>query len=66
VLGVILTGANPDGAQGLRAIAEAGGATVVQQPETAEARAMPEAALRACPDSHVADIAAIAHLLALL
>jgi two-component system chemotaxis response regulator CheB len=65
-LGIILTGANPDGADGLRAIAEAGGATVIQQPSSAEARAMPEAALQACPDSLVAEVGAIAELLASL
>jgi len=66
VLGVILSGANSDGADGLRAIAEAGGATVVQQPASAEVPTMPEAALKACRDSYVADAAAIARLLAAL
>jgi len=65
-LGVILSGANADGAAGLRAIAEAGGSTVVQRPETAEVRVMPEAALKACGDSYVADAEAIAQLLASL
>jgi two-component system chemotaxis response regulator CheB len=63
---VILSGANSDGADGLRAIAEAGGATVIQQPATAEVRTMPESALKACRDSYVADAAAIARLLASL
>jgi two-component system chemotaxis response regulator CheB len=66
VLGVILSGANSDGADGLRAIAEAGGATVVQQPAAAEVPIMPQAALKACGSSYVADPAAIAHLLAAL
>jgi two-component system chemotaxis response regulator CheB len=66
VLGVILSGANSDGADGLRAIAEAGGATVVQQPASAEVPTMPQAALKACRDSYVADAAAIARLLASL
>lgn len=46
LLGVILTGANADGAAGLRAVHEAGGVTVVQVPESAYAPAMPAAALR--------------------
>jgi two-component system chemotaxis response regulator CheB len=46
-LGVILTGANADGAAGLRAIHERGGLTVVQDPATAEKSAMPAAALAA-------------------
>lgn len=45
VIGVILTGANQDGAQGLAKIKACGGLTVVQEPATAESRTMPEAAL---------------------
>ncbi len=47
--GIILTGANPDGANGLRAICKAGGLGLVQAPGSAAAPAMPEAALAACP-----------------
>ncbi len=47
VIGVILTGANADGAQGLAAIKRRGGLTIVQDPATAEAPAMPEAAIAA-------------------
>jgi two-component system chemotaxis response regulator CheB len=65
-LGIILSGANSDGAEGLRAIAEAGGSAIVQQPGSAEVSAMPEAALQACPDAYVADVATIARLLASL
>jgi two-component system chemotaxis response regulator CheB len=45
VAAVVLTGANADGANGLRAVKRAGGITVVQDPDTAEQPAMPEAAL---------------------
>lgn len=51
--GVILTGANEDGAKGLKAVAAAGGVAIVQDPATAYARAMPEAALERCPRAHV-------------
>lgn len=44
--GVLLSGANEDGALGLSRILAAGGTTVVQDPNTASARQMPEAALR--------------------
>lgn len=44
-IGVVLTGANADGAEGLRALAEAGAMTIVQAPETAIADAMPRAAI---------------------
>jgi two-component system, chemotaxis family, protein-glutamate methylesterase/glutaminase len=45
LLGVVLTGANSDGAEGLKAIREAGGHAWVQSPEDAQAEAMPAAAL---------------------
>ncbi len=45
VIGIILTGANNDGARGLAAIKARGGLAVVQDPATAESRAMPDAAL---------------------
>lgn len=43
--GVLLTGANNDGAQGLAQIKKYGGFTVVQDPDQSQARTMPEAAL---------------------
>lgn len=45
LVGVLLTGANHDGAAGLAAIHQAGGRTLVQTPESALAPAMPAAAL---------------------
>lgn len=45
--GVILTGANADGAEGMAKLRRAGGKTLVQDPETAERREMPEAVLAA-------------------
>lgn len=47
--GIVLTGANHDGAEGLRAIWAAGGTVIVQDPVTAEMPTMPRAALEACP-----------------
>ena len=46
LIGIVLTGANADGAAGLAAVKKRGGVAVVQEPRTAEARAMPEAALK--------------------
>ncbi|WP_296257433.1 MULTISPECIES: chemotaxis protein CheB [unclassified Pseudomonas] len=43
--GVLLTGANNDGARGMARIKEYGGLTVVQDPAQALARTMPDAAL---------------------
>ncbi|HEX8082877.1 MAG TPA: chemotaxis protein CheB [Solirubrobacteraceae bacterium] len=44
-IGVILTGANADGARGLSEIARRGGHTIVQDPATSERPEMPRAAL---------------------
>lgn len=46
VLAVLLTGANEDGAEGIRYIQQRGGITVAQDPATAEAPVMPESAIR--------------------
>jgi two-component system chemotaxis response regulator CheB len=51
--GIIVSGANPDGARGLQAIQAAGGLVAIQDPHDAAQRAMPEAALALCPDAHV-------------
>ena len=53
LVGIILTGANKDGSQGLRKIKEAGGLTIVQSPETAEVADMPEAAIEAVKPDYV-------------
>ncbi|MGE6660595.1 chemotaxis protein CheB [Pseudomonas sp. NPDC077408] len=51
VAGILLTGANEDGAAGLEAIKQAGGLTIVQDPGEAEVPTMPLAALqRFAPD----------------
>jgi len=48
-IGVVLTGANEDGARGLADIAKRGGRALVQDPRTAEIPIMPEAAIREVP-----------------
>ncbi|PLS77039.1 MAG: chemotaxis protein CheB [Chloroflexi bacterium] len=63
VIGIILTGASADGADGLAAIKAAGGLAVVQDPATAECRVMPEAALESVVADHVLPVPAIATLL---
>lgn len=49
LIGVILSGANHDGTAGLKAVIDAGGIGLVQRPDLAVARAMPQAALDGCP-----------------
>jgi len=46
-IGVLLTGANEDGVEGLRQIRGQGGLTIAQCPDEAEAPVMPEAAIAA-------------------
>jgi two-component system chemotaxis response regulator CheB len=62
-IGVVLTGANADGAEGLRRIAGRGGLAMVQEPATAESPAMPTAALKAVPSARVLTIGAIGALI---
>jgi two-component system chemotaxis response regulator CheB len=52
-IGVVLTGANEDGARGLAQIVKRGGRALVQDPKTAEIPIMPEAAIRAVPTAEV-------------
>jgi two-component system, chemotaxis family, protein-glutamate methylesterase/glutaminase len=60
LIAIILTGANQDGAKGMRAVAEAGGVALVQNPDGAFASAMPEAAIEMCPGARVMSLDAIA------
>ena len=64
LLGLILTGANQDGAEGLAAIGRAGGRTVVQEPAGAAVPFLPEAALRAGPVDFVLSLAQLQELFA--
>jgi two-component system chemotaxis response regulator CheB len=63
LMGIILSGANSDGAAGLRAVKDAGGTTVVQALDSAEMIAMPAAALAAVPESIEVNVAALGELL---
>lgn len=62
-IGVILTGANEDGARGIRYIAQRGGVTVAQSPESAEAGLMPRAAIETGHVQRILDINDIAGFL---
>jgi two-component system chemotaxis response regulator CheB len=52
-VGIVLTGANADGSEGLSRISERGGMALVQDPATAESKVMPEAASRRVPRAKV-------------
>jgi len=59
-VGVVLTGANADGALGAARLAAAGAALIVQDPTTADAPAVPMAALARVPAAAVLSLAEIA------
>ena len=52
-VGIVLTGANADGAFGLRQISDRGGMAIIQDPSTAESPTMPAAAVKAVPRARV-------------
>ncbi|MDC7683217.1 chemotaxis protein CheB [Asticcacaulis sp. BYS171W] len=58
--GIVLSGANEDGAAGLRAVIDAGGRGLIQMPKGAYARLMPESAIAACPEARVLPLEQIA------
>jgi two-component system chemotaxis response regulator CheB len=62
-VGVVLTGANRDGAAGLARIKRLGGVAIVQDPDEAEAATMPAAALRATEADAILPLAEIAPFL---
>lgn len=63
LIAIILTGANYDGSQGARVVKQRGGTVVVQHPDDALARQMPEAALAATTADHVVPLDDMAALL---
>ncbi len=60
---MVLTGANEDGAQGLRAAKAAGGLTAAQEPAEAAHPTMPEAAIRVAQPDFVLPLAGLRELL---
>jgi two-component system chemotaxis response regulator CheB len=60
VVGVVLSGLQDDGAEGLRLIHDHGGATVVQDPADAKFPGMPDAAIKLSAPDRVVKIGAMA------
>ena len=62
-IGIVLTGANEDGAAGLAAIKRNGGVGIVQDPRTAAKRTMPDAAIAASVADAVLPLEDMGHFL---
>ncbi len=63
LIGIVLTGANADGARGAKKAKERGAEIIVQAPETAEVPAMPEAVIRLAQPQQVVPLDNISTLL---
>ncbi|CAN5555164.1 chemotaxis protein CheB [soil metagenome] len=65
-VGVVLTGANADGSEGLRRISDRGGLALIQDPATAESTLMPSAAVKSVPRARVMTIEVMTKFIATL
>ena len=63
LIGVILTGSNNDGTNGIIRVKECGGLIIIQNPETAESAFMPKSAIAAIKPDYVLPLDGIADLL---
>ncbi|TRX20687.1 chemotaxis protein CheB [Flavobacterium franklandianum] len=63
LIGIILTGSNSDGTNGIKRIQECGGLTIVQDPKTAEAAYMPRSAIAAIQPDYILSLEEITALL---
>jgi len=53
LIGIILSGANRDGAEGLKAVKENGGIAIVQHPDECQVKTMTEAAIKLTTVDHI-------------
>ena len=63
LIGVILTGSNNDGTNGIKRIQECGGLIIAQDPETAESSYMPASAIAAMKPDYILSLEDIINLL---
>ena len=63
LIGVVLTGSNNDGTNGIKRVKECGGLAVIQDPETAESSYMPASAMAAIQPDYILRLENIAELL---
>lgn len=60
LLGILLTGSNSDGAEGIKTIKNYGGKTIVENPKTAFAKTMPNSAIKLSVPDFILDLDDIA------
>ena len=63
LIGVVLTGSNNDGTNGIKRIKECGGLAIIQNPETAESSYMPASAIAAIKPDYILSLEDITELL---
>ena len=63
LIGVILTGSNNDGTEGIKRIKEYGGLAIIQNPETAESAYMPKSAIAAIQPDYILSLEDMTELL---
>ena len=63
LIGIILTGSNTDGTNGMKRIKECGGLAIAQDPETAESSYMPASAIAAVKMDYILSLQGISDLL---
>jgi two-component system, chemotaxis family, protein-glutamate methylesterase/glutaminase len=63
LVGILLSGANKDGAEGIRKVHEFGGLTIVQDPEECQVKTMTSAALKLTSVDHIMSTSQIIHFL---
>jgi len=59
LLGIVLTGANSDGAKGLKRVEQLGGMVIVQDPHDADVNIMPLSAINACQNPRILNLNSI-------
>lgn len=63
LLGILLTGSNDDGANGIYTINQYGGTTIVEDPETAFAKAMPRSAIKLSTPTYILPLVKISDIM---
>lgn len=63
LVAIVLTGANRDGTVGVQWVSKAGGTVIVQSPDSAEVKLMPEAAIATGCADHIMELTEIARYL---